>query len=345
VRPPAGGRIVIDPLDAYPHEPDPVPDYNESMYFSVFDEALGLGMWCRLGNRPNEGYAERTVCVYLPDGAVAFLAGRPGIRHNRVMDAGGLRFEILEPFARYRVVYEGDVLLLEDPRTMADPSRAFETSPRVPARIDLRFDAASPVLGGKPVAADGSDHVPSEPERSFGRAHFDQFMEGRGAITIDDHRFEVHGFGDRDHTWGPRSWQSIDWYRWVHVAFGPDLAFLFTVLERRIGEREVTGVVYHDGLLDPLIDATIDSRWDEHPYHTALRAEVRTESGDYSLEGEVCSLIPLRNRQELDGELRVTRISEAMTRFRVGEREALGMTEYLDQIVDGRPVGTDITRS
>jgi hypothetical protein len=50
-------------------------------------------------------------------------------------------------------------------------------------------------------------------------------------------------------------------------------------------------------------------------------------------------LIPLRNRRELDGELKVTRITEAMTEYRCGDRVALGMSEYLDQIVDGRPTG------
>ena len=32
--------------------------------------APGMGGWVRMGNRPNEGYAEMTVCLYLPDGRV-----------------------------------------------------------------------------------------------------------------------------------------------------------------------------------------------------------------------------------------------------------------------------------
>jgi hypothetical protein len=315
------------------------------MYFSVFDVAQKLGMWCRLGNRPNEGYAERTVCIYLPDGAVAFLAGRPQITHNREMNAGGLRFDIVDPFVHMRVTYAGDVLLLEDPSVMTDPSAAFKHSPRVPAEMDLTFTAASPVLGGKPVNADGSDYVPPDADRSFGRAHFDQFMEGRGHIVVDNHDYTVHGFGDRDHSWGPRFWQSIDWYRWLHVVFGDDLALLCTVMERRLGEREVSGTVFRDGRFEPVIDATIESDWDRQLCQTGMRAHVRTGEREYEIEGTVHSLIPLRNRRELDGTMRVTRITEAMTHFRLDEREALGMSEYLDQVVDGRPIGTDITAS
>ncbi len=35
-------------------------------------QAVGVGGWFRIGNRPNEGHAEMSACVYLPDGRVAF---------------------------------------------------------------------------------------------------------------------------------------------------------------------------------------------------------------------------------------------------------------------------------
>ncbi|OWY58630.1 hypothetical protein B7486_78940, partial [cyanobacterium TDX16] len=62
----------------------------------------------------------------------------------------------------------------------------------------------------------------------------------------------------------------------------------------------------------------------------------------WTIEGEVLNLIPLRNRREG----RVTRISEGMTRWTVDDgrgttRVGYGLSEYLDQIVDGEPVGLD----
>jgi hypothetical protein len=57
------------------------------------------------------------------------------------------------------------------------------------------------------------------------------------------------------------------------------------------------------------------------------------------------SLIPLRNRRQApDGAWLQTRISEAMTRWEVASgddagRTGFGMSEYLDQIIDERPVG------
>jgi hypothetical protein len=50
------------------HELGPEPNFNESMYFNVFDADRRTGGFFRLGNRPNEGSGEMTTCVYLPDG-------------------------------------------------------------------------------------------------------------------------------------------------------------------------------------------------------------------------------------------------------------------------------------
>ena len=52
------------------------------------------------------------------------------------------------------------------------------------------------------------------------------------------------------------------------------------------------------------------------------------------------SLIPLRNRRENpDGEMLTTRISEGMTEYTYKGIVGYGMSEYLDQVVDGKPVG------
>ncbi len=53
-------------------------------------------------------------------------------------------------------------------------------------------------------------------------------------------------------------------------------------------------------------------------------------------------LIPLRNRRpDPDtGDMLVTRISEGMTEWTLDDgRKGYGLSEYLDQIVDGEPVG------
>ena len=73
-----------------------------------------------------------------------------------------------------------------------------------------------------------------------------------------------------------------------------------------------------------------------------ITARVRAGGKEHTITGEVMSMVPLRNRRTTpDGEQLVTRISEGMTRWEWNGRTGYGLSEYLDQIVDGRPVGAD----
>ena len=90
----------------------------------------------------------------------------------------------------------------------------------------------------------------------------------------------------------------------------------------------------------------VDTEWTgEDTYHQRITATVRAGGKEHVITGEVMSMVPLRNRRTTpDGEQLVTRISEGMTKWTItdGEhagRTGFGMSEYLDQIVDGTPVG------
>ena len=77
---------IITPYDEFMHTPDASPNFNESVYVNFTDPA-GIAGWMRLGNRANEGYAELSVCLYLPDGRIACQFQRP-ITH---VTADGIR--------------------------------------------------------------------------------------------------------------------------------------------------------------------------------------------------------------------------------------------------------------
>ena len=73
-------------------------------------------------------------------------------------------------------------------------------------------------------------------------------------------------------------------------------------------------------------------------YHETIDAVLRAGDDEWRVHGRVMNLIPLRNRRE---EL-VTRISEGMTEWTLGDgRVGYGLSEYLDQIIDNKPVGLD----
>ena len=341
-RAPSGYKVRLEPKDEYTHVPDAAANYNESMYFNVFDAKRKVGGWFRIGNRPNEGYAEISVCLYLPDGRIGFMFGRPKITHNDAMDAGGLKVEVVEPFKRLRVTYVGKAVLLERPHEMADPSKAFRENPVLPCTVELDYEGVSPMWGGETVKEDGSQ-LEIDPEKSFAKAHYEQHMAAKGWFSIGEERFEIDGHGLRDKSWGPRHWQAINWYRWCPMNFGPDFAMMISLVANEQNQVRQGGMVLKDGVYDLISEAAIESDWDADGYQTALRSRIKTQSGaEYVVEGEVLSLIPLRNRRTTpDGKELTTRITEGMTEYRCDGRIGYGLSEYLDQIVDGRPTGTD----
>ena len=331
---------VLEPDDEYTHVPDEAENYNESMYLNAFDLGLQAGGWFRLGNRVNEGYAEMTVCIYLPDGRVGFIYDRPTIDNNDAMRAGGLEITVVEPFEHLTVRYEGKVCLLDDPSEMADPRTAFRNNPMVECTVDLDYRGVSPMYGGKPQYADGRE-IPVEPGTSFAKAHYEQHCAATGTITVGDTVMDIDGLGLRDKSWGPRYWQALTWYRWLPMVFGEDFAMMLSVIDRGEGKDPSTsGMVLVGDEYHKILDCRIDADYDEAGEQTTMRCWARTEQREYDITGEVLSMIPLRNRRATpEGDQLHTRITEAMTRYECDGRVGIGMSEFLDQVVDDWPIG------
>jgi hypothetical protein len=331
--------VRLEPADEHMHELGPEPNFNESMYFNVYDPRQGVGGFFRLGNRANEGTGEMTVCLYLPDGRVGFNFRRPEVRTNDAFDAAGMRFDVITPFERLDVAYEGDVVVLDDPLQMAEPREAFTANPHVPASVRIEYTGRSAMFGGEP------DQPHERPGEEFARGHYEQLVEGRGTVAVGDERWEVHGFGLRDHSWGPRYWQAPWYYRWLTANFGPDFGFMASRVARRDGEGTRGGFVW-DGERLRLVDhVELRTDWEgDDRYHRTVHATLRARARDgetpeeWSVTGRVLNLIPLRNRREG----MVTRISEGLTEWTLHDgRVGYGLSEYLDQIIDGAPVGLD----
>ncbi len=325
--------IRLEPQDEYTHELGPETNFNESMYFNVYDPKARLGGFFRLGNRANEGQAEMTTCLYLPDGRVGFMYDRPKISHNDAFDAGGMRFEVVRPFEELNVDYDGKVVLLDNPLAMADPRKAFTENPYAPCSVHLTYTGVSTMFGGEP------DEPHEKPGEEFAKGHYEQLIAGQGTITVGDDTWEVDGFGLRDHSWGPRYWQAPWYYRWLTANFGSGFGFMGSRVARKDGPGTRGGFVW-DGTAMHFCDGfEISTTWTGgDAYHDTIEAVLRSGTQEWKVTGKVLNLIPLRNRR--DG--LVTRISEGMTEWTLEDgRVGYGLSEYLDQILDGKPVGLD----
>jgi hypothetical protein len=308
----------VKPEDDYTHPLGGEENFNESVYFNFFDRTgTNLGGFIRMGNRANEGHAEMTVIVYQPDGSALFNYKRPQISSNDGWDAGGARVEVLVPGEKIRTTYDGDVVFLKDPRDMRDPSSAFKENPHKHLKLDLIHEGVGPIYGHVGDPNDGNQ---------FARAHYEQHMRVTGTIQVDGEPvLELKGNGLRDHSWGPRYWQSTPSYRWITGNYGDDLGMVINISRGR------GGGVFHKGP-DELVrieSVDIDTEYEgETNYHKALKAKLKLANGEeHILEGEVTGFIPLRNRRS--GML--THIGEGMTRYTLdGKTVGFGLSEYLD---------------
>jgi hypothetical protein len=295
------------------------------MYFNVYDATQRVGGFFRLGNRANEGYAEMTLTLYLPNGSVLFQFKRADITNNDAMDAGGMRFEVIDPMEKLRTTYDGSAVFLREPEQMSDPREAFRNNPFKKVKLDLTHTAGGPVYGSA-----GTNHQVVDPEKEFAKAHYEQHMIVNGTIDVDGTVYPIDGLGLRDHSWGPRYWQAIYSYRWLTINFAPDYGMMVSTVWRDKEHLTQGGVVLRGDRLSRIVSADIETDFAENGlFHENLVAHLKLDTGEQlEVSGKVMSFIPLRNRREG----MTTHVGEGMTEFRCGDAVGYGLSEYLDQV-------------
>jgi hypothetical protein len=209
---------------------------------------------------------------------------------------------------------------------MSDPRKAFADNPLRAVSLDLQHTAVGPMYGS---SHDESESAQSG-EQQFAKAHYEQHMHVAGTIEIEGERFDVDGFGLRDHSWGPRYWQALQSYEWLTMNFGADFGAMVSVVRRSETDVRTAGVIVRGDDVDVIEEAAIIIDYESGGvYHRALRAAVRTRSGErLEIDGTVKSFIPLRNRRAG----RTTHVGEGMTEWRCGDRVGYGLSELLRQV-------------
>ncbi|HTY53905.1 MAG TPA: hypothetical protein VMB26_01830 [Candidatus Binataceae bacterium] len=325
----------IAAADEYTHQPDKSPNFNESVYANAFDPAQKFGGWMRLGNRVNEGYAELSVVLYLPDGRVACQFGRPKISANDRFDAGGLRFETREPFKQVTMTYDGEVMLLDDPNQLRSPETMFKSAARVPCAVRFDQTTISPVHGGEPTSPTQQTMY----GRDFSLGHFNQHTKVKGSIRVGDREWPLDGNGWRDHSWGPRYWQNIYFYRLFIANFGDDRGLMLLKITSPDGKSRRVGVLMVDGRYEEIVDMDLITDWSEQKDPMRMQIAVSTAKRREIIVADVIVMAPLRNRRRDGNNVIVSRIAEGFTRYAWNGTIGYGMTEYIERIENDHLVG------
>lgn len=331
----SGDKFIMRPGHEFPHQPDGSINFNESVYTNAFDTASPVGGWMRLGNRVNEGYAELSVCLYLPDGRIACQFARPHIERNDRFEAGGLSYSVLDPMKSVSMTYSGDLVIVEDPDALRDPGTLFQSGPRLPGHVHWVHEAESPVHGGEPV----DDSVQTMYGRDFSYGHFNQHGRARGEIRVGDRSWPIDGRGWRDHSWGPRYWQAIYFYRLFIANFPNGDGFMLLKITDQAGRVRREGVLLVEGKYEPVLDLDVSTDWTDKQDPCFVRIGVLTANRKARIDAEILKLAPLRNRRKAGDETLVSRIAEGFTRFHWDGQQGRGMTEYIERIENGTLAG------
>jgi hypothetical protein len=251
---------------------------------------------------------------------------------------------MVKPFEELRIDYSGKVVVLDDPLQMANPKEAFTNNPYAECEVHITFTGK-----GKPSMFGGEPDQPHEtPGEEFAKGHYEQLVEAHGTIRVGDQEFDIAGCGLRDHSWGPRYWQAPWYYRWLTANFGPDLGFMASRVAKKDGPGTRGGFVWDNGQMHYCDHFELTTEFEgDDTYHQRISGLLKSSRSEreWKFTGEVMDLIPLRNRrQDPEGNWLVTRISEGMTRWTMASGEhdgavGYGLSEYLDQIIDNKPVG------
>jgi hypothetical protein len=135
--------------------------------------------------------------------------------------------------------------------------------------LDARFEALHPAYAygfhpdGCPTWA-ATDRT-----EQAGRFH--------GVITIDG---KDHGFKStcaRDHSWGTRSWDTPQNWRWLHAQAAETCVHFWQIQSR--GRTELRGYVFRDGHMAEVTSAEVDFETDDHWLQRRIAAIVEDTAG------------------------------------------------------------------
>jgi len=332
--------IKLTDQDEYNH---PVggnqPNWNESRYIDFWDSRQRVGGWFRTGMRPNARYSEMSAGINLPDGRYAFMYGRPEIE-DICYQAGGLKWQVDEPWKITRLEYRGEMMILDDGWMLTDPKKCFTEAPRVQADISLMVQS----FGLESVMGKDQDHIDLIFVPGMADFHYNHLIHTTGTVRVGDQQWRVDGRGGKDHSWGPRNWHAKLHYRWLIAAFDDDFGF---ILSRAVAPSKTTrsGFVWDDGEFLLVDDFEMNNSFAGEPRYELLKTDVLIRSGSraWRATGVPQDWLPLRHRHiNEQGEEATNRIVKSPAEWsddkgRTGE----GMLEYHDMMKGGIPHGLD----
>lgn len=319
--------------------------WNESYYFNFSDPAGKIGGFTRIGFVPNQENAIGILYLFLRDGGILALIQSEAIKASPDdVSVGLLRYERVRPLWQWRILFEGRMIYLADPREHFPLStggrQGSESGPLdfKEVSVDIAFKGWSPCHDFKEadssfiaerLVACGSRMTDLTSITKVASEHYEQVGNWTGEIRVEGERIGIQGSGHRDHSWGERDWKAPERWTWLTAQFGDEFGFNLS----RVVIKSVdlfNGYVCRSGKNSPLRRAWLETDFDaDGVTQRAIRVRLEDTTGwQAELEGSPQTVVPLVLQE---GSHR-TLVNEAFTTYRWKGRTGYGISEYLHQL-------------
>lgn len=327
------GRDVV-----FARRPDD-PEMRESVNAWVWDDRGEVGL-PRIGIEAVAGRWEAhdvQVNIALADGRVLHIF-EPGKAHDplsadgrpRVLGAGPLAFEMIEPFRRWRVRLDGVAT-----ETTADDEAAGRRPDRpreVPVGLDLELTAAAPPWESGTLLPEAARVLAEQEEGAFvGGPRFEQLSWARGVVRVGGREHSLNGGALRIHRQGVRRLNvgglAFWGHAWQSAIFPSGRGFGYLAFPPRADGKPTfnEGFVFDgDG---PLVPArVVAAPWlrTTQPRGEDVGVVLATERGEVAISGETVMSTFLAIPNETD---RFPVLQQAIVRYTWDGETANGMME------------------
>ena len=252
------------------------PEMRESVNAWIWDDTLDVGLprlgieavadqWDTHDLQVNLAFADGRVLTAFGPGAVHDPAGADGT--PRVLGAGPLSFELVEPYGLLRVHLDGELAAATVDAFIAGASFPGQGDP-VPVELDVELRPAVPPWMNGALREDAKRVLDTQEEGDL-MGHpwrFEQLCRATGRLRVGDETYEIAGGANRIRRQSIRRLATFRGHAWQAALFPSSRGFGYIVYPRRDDGKET----YNEGYVFDGDGALVPARVVTAPWLTTL---------------------------------------------------------------------------
>jgi hypothetical protein len=275
------------------------PEMRESVNAWVWDDGVEFGMprigveavadqWETHDIQVNIAFANGRVLNLFEAGKVHDPVGADG--RPRVLGAGPLSFELIQPFRHWRARLDGMAVGTTVRAQLDGWERGRDGGDRVPVTLDLEIRPAVPPWENGTLLEEAGRVLATQEEGDLmGGPRFEQLFRATGALRVGDDAYELKGGGLRIRRQGVRRLATFWGHAWQSSLFPSGRGFGYCTYPPRADGKPT----YNEGYLFDGHGKLIPARVVKAPWLRTLKPKgedvsvvLETERGTTTIHGE-----------------------------------------------------------